>query len=82
MLGAGHGPAVGLERVIEPGAVLVLATDGLLERPDRPMDDGLQRLGAIALEHHRDPERLCDAALEELGAGAADDIALLVVRVA
>ncbi|MER7487522.1 SpoIIE family protein phosphatase [Streptomyces sp. NPDC126497] len=66
-----------------PGAVLVLYTDGLVERRREDIDTGLRRL-AGALRRHRgqDPEALADTVLRELlpPGGATDDTALVVVR--
>jgi serine phosphatase RsbU (regulator of sigma subunit)/anti-sigma regulatory factor (Ser/Thr protein kinase) len=64
------------------GTTLVLYTDGLIERRDQTIDDGLAQLRAAALEASGDPERLLEHVLDSL-VGAADrrdDIALLAVR--
>ena len=44
-----------------PGAVLCLYTDGLVERRDRPLDDGIARLSAAltAALTATDPEAAC-----------------------
>ncbi|MGW9432521.1 PP2C family protein-serine/threonine phosphatase [Streptomyces decoyicus] len=64
-------------------AVLVLYTDGLIERRQEDIDVGLARL-AEALTRHRgaDAETLADALLVDLlpPGGATDDAALVVVR--
>ncbi|MFI6768466.1 PP2C family protein-serine/threonine phosphatase [Streptomyces sp. NPDC050355] len=64
-------------------AVLVLYTDGLIERRREDIDVGLGRL-ADALTRHRgaDVEALADALLAELlpSGGATDDTALVVIR--
>jgi len=66
-----------------PGAVLVLYTDGLVERRGEDIDVGLRRL-TDGLRRHRslDPEPLAEALLTDLGVagGAADDTALVVIR--
>ena len=71
------------ETGFEPGATLVLYTDGLVERRREDIDRGLLRL-AESLRRHRteDPETLADVVLLELLApgGATDDTALVVVR--
>lgn len=71
------------ESGFEPGATLVLYTDGLVERRREDIDTGLLRL-AESLRRHRtqDPEALADIVLRELLApgGATDDTALVVVR--
>lgn len=65
------------------GAVLVLYTDGLIERRHEDIDVGLARLAA-SLTRHRgaDVEALADALLAELlpPGGATDDTALVVIR--
>lgn len=65
------------------GALLVLYTDGLVERRREDIDVGLARL-ADSLGRHRDadPEDLADAVLRELlpKKGATDDTALVIMR--
>ena len=67
-----------------PGAVLCLYTDGLVERRDRPLDDGIARLSAAltAALTATDPEAACAcvmAAMTDYGPHD-DDIALLILR--
>ena len=65
---------------LPPGAVLCLYTDGLVERRDRPIDDGIARLAAaVAAE---DPEDACAAVMLAMSGYVThrDDIALLMVR--
>jgi anti-sigma regulatory factor (Ser/Thr protein kinase) len=64
------------------GSVIVLYSDGLVERRDRSIDDGLERLRSAALEASREPNRLVDHLVGELlGKGErADDVALLAAR--
>jgi len=62
-----------------PGALLCFYTDGLVERRDRPLDKGLEKLcGALTAGP---PEDACVAAMSALVGGEApgDDIALLAV---
>ncbi len=64
------------------GTTLLLYTDGLIERRNKTIDEGLAQLFAAALEAPPDPERLLEHVLDSL-VGAADrrdDIALLAVR--
>ncbi|MEV0375810.1 SpoIIE family protein phosphatase [Streptomyces sp. NPDC050636] len=65
------------------GTVLVLYTDGLIERRREDIDIGLARL-ADSLTRHRgaDPEALADALLTELlpPDGTTDDTALVIIR--
>ncbi|MEO3767151.1 SpoIIE family protein phosphatase [Streptomyces sp. B5E4] len=67
----------------DEGCVLVLYTDGLVERRHEDIDVGLARLAASISRHgNADPERLADALLTDLipPAGLTDDTALVVVR--
>ncbi|WP_167162165.1 SpoIIE family protein phosphatase [Streptomyces sp. MBT27] len=64
------------------GAVLVLYTDGLVERRHEDIDTGLRRLAdSLASHHGADPEALADAVLGDLvpAGGATDDTALIVI---
>jgi serine phosphatase RsbU (regulator of sigma subunit)/anti-sigma regulatory factor (Ser/Thr protein kinase) len=67
---------------VPAGSVLLLYTDGLVERRSRPLDEGLELLRSAVVEGPRDPERLVEHVLERLvGSGErGDDIALLAVR--
>jgi serine phosphatase RsbU (regulator of sigma subunit)/anti-sigma regulatory factor (Ser/Thr protein kinase) len=64
------------------GSVLLLYTDGLVERRDRPIDEGLSRLCEAVREGPREPGRLVEHVVSELigTADRGDDIALLAVR--
>ncbi len=69
--------------MLEPGSVLLLYTDGLVERRDEPIDAGIARLTeAVAASGTDDPDALCDGVLAALGADRHDDdVALLAVGV-
>ncbi|MFE2581695.1 PP2C family protein-serine/threonine phosphatase [Streptomyces sp. NPDC059378] len=65
------------------GDVLVLYTDGLIERRREDIDVGLDRLAGSLARHHRDDcESLADAVLGDLlpPGDATDDTALVIVR--
>jgi phosphoserine phosphatase RsbU/P len=65
---------------IAHGAVLCLYTDGLVERREYPLDEGLARLcGAVTAQA---PEQVCASVMGALVGSAAvrDDIALLAMR--
>ncbi|MEV6049493.1 SpoIIE family protein phosphatase [Streptomyces sp. NPDC052107] len=78
-----HAPRVQAVTAFREGAVLVLYTDGLIERRHEDIDTGLARL-ADSLARHRaeEPEALADAVLDDLlpPGGATDDTALVIVR--
>ena len=70
------------EVVLEPGATVLLYTDGLVERRGQTLDEGMADLGAAAADlQGLAPEEVCDALLDRLAKGAEDDVALLVLRV-
>lgn len=64
------------------GAILVMFTDGLVERRGRSIDDGLQGLQDAVLQHrHLDLEALLDAVLGDLlPRRLDDDVAVLAAR--
>jgi len=65
---------------IAHGAVLCLYTDGLVERREHPLDEGLARLcGAVVA---RPPEEVCVSVMGALvgGTSARDDVALLTLQ--
>lgn len=67
---------------LHPGDTVVLYTDGLVERRDATLDDGLDRLVGVASELAALPvEELCDALLARLTPDWADDVALVSLRV-
>ncbi|MET8446408.1 SpoIIE family protein phosphatase [Streptomyces sp. NPDC005209] len=78
-----HAPRVQATAAFCEGDVLVLYTDGLIERRREDIDTGLARL-ADSLARHRadDCEALADAVLADLlpPGDATDDTALVVVR--
>lgn len=76
------------ERVafLEPGSILAFYTDGLVERRDRDVDEGIDTLADLLQDLARgaqDLEELCDLLLAGMtGDKPEDDVALLVVRLA
>ena len=65
---------------LQAGATLVLYTDGLIERRNAPISQGLSRLAEVLADTQRmDPEKLCDFLLDTADANE-DDVALLVLR--
>ena len=65
---------------IAHGGVLCLYTDGLVERREHPLDEGLARLCGVVVA--QPPEEVCASVMGALvgGAPARDDVALLVLR--
>ncbi len=83
-LGAGADTVYAQDVVELPvGTVLLLYTDGLVERRGRPIDDGLAELQRAARDGPREPEQLVEHILERLVGTdeREDDIAMLAVRV-
>lgn len=69
------------ETVRLEGGSIVLYTDGLIERENAPLEEGLRRLQQSAEGLSVDAELLCDRILEHMLPGeVADDVAMLAVR--
>ncbi|MPY61598.1 SpoIIE family protein phosphatase, partial [Streptomyces spongiae] len=78
-----HVPRPQARTTFTEGTVLVLYTDGLIERRTEDIDRGLARLADALTRHRRsDPEDLADALLADLlpPTGTTDDTALIVLR--
>jgi len=84
------GPPLGVDPVehaaadfdrLDPGAALVLFTDGLIEERHRSLDDGLTQLAAVLAEAAGAADDLCDHLVNDtLGARhQEDDIAVLAL---
>ncbi len=82
-LAVSPGPRVDAQVDLAADDLLVLYTDGLVERRGEDLDVGLARLRALAEERRADTvQRLADTLIEELLApDARDDVALVVKRV-
>ena len=68
---------------LEPGSLLILYTDGLVERRGASLTDGLERLAAAAAGSGSDPELACDQVVRVMlgDEGPADDVAVLAVAI-
>jgi len=82
----GFGLAERYEQVtldLDADATIVLFTDGLVERRDHPIDDGLAAL-ATAVGQGGEPDALCDRILSTLldDIEQRDDVALVVCQLA
>jgi serine phosphatase RsbU (regulator of sigma subunit) len=70
------------ERVLEPGSMVVLYTDGLVDRRGQGIDEGFDWLVRTLAQHaDRDPEELADLLLAAQPPDGDDDVAILVLRV-
>lgn len=66
---------------LTPGATLLMFTDGLIERRDRDLTDGLAQLSATAAELFAAPiDALCDELLHRLVPHPTDDVCLLALH--
>jgi serine phosphatase RsbU (regulator of sigma subunit) len=81
LLGAGRGGYEAMTARLEPGDIVLLYSDGLVERRHRPLDEGLSMLAAAAAGVN-DPEQLIAAVLDALSsADSEDDTCLVALRV-
>jgi serine phosphatase RsbU (regulator of sigma subunit)/anti-sigma regulatory factor (Ser/Thr protein kinase) len=67
---------------LEPGSLLVLYTDGFVERPGEPLEQGLDRLAETVRDADENLERLGDTLVDVLlpEGAEADDAAVLMAR--
>jgi len=75
--------SISADVVFDPGDVIVMFTDGLVERRGEGIDDGLRRLRKhVEQIREMSPQAMCAALLEEMTKDydPDDDIALLVIR--
>jgi len=92
LLTEGRGPSLGVRlpaprtqatAVVAPRAVLLLYTDGLIERRRHPLDEGIRRVADIAQDGYELPvDQLADRIMHEMtgSGGGSDDVALLLYR--
>lgn len=67
---------------LAPGSLVVLYTDGLIERRGSTLDEGLAWLaGALAGQQHASPDQVCDLLIGHMPAEIDDDVALLVLKI-
>jgi serine phosphatase RsbU (regulator of sigma subunit) len=83
MLGIGAVTGKADTAAFPPRSRMLVYTDGLVERRDRPFDVGIAKLAATLSRVKGPPAACIDAVVEALlgdGAAAEDDVALLVVE--
>lgn len=82
LVGVGHWERREHSDVLAPGSVVVLYTDGLIERRGSSLDDGLAWLtDALAGQRLAEPEEICDLLIGHMPSDIDDDVALLVLKV-
>lgn len=82
LIGFPSTPRVTAHGHLDPGDVLVLYTDGLIERRDRPLRDGLEALVGVGAEAMgADAAGVGEELLARLADAPEDDVAVVVVRV-
>ncbi len=80
-LGVASQPFTSATMPFRRGDILVAFTDGLVERRGEDIDQGLQRLAAIAARSTSSVDELVDGLVSELvGTTNADDVAILAIR--
>jgi GAF domain-containing protein/anti-sigma regulatory factor (Ser/Thr protein kinase) len=66
---------------LAPDSLIVLCTDGLVERRDRPITDGMSQMAAIATATGPDPDQICGELVYQLvNEDSTDDVAVVVAR--
>ncbi len=76
-----YGSCAEVEVLLGPGEILMLYTDGLVERPGIRLSDSIAALRRV-VRGAASPEELCRRASDELipAAGPADDVAIVALR--
>ena len=76
-----YGSCPEVELTLQPGELIAMYTDGLVERRGVPLNDGIDLL-VQALRNARSPERVCQTAVARMvpSEGLADDAAILALQ--
>ncbi|MFF8914773.1 PP2C family protein-serine/threonine phosphatase [Streptomyces sp. NPDC015032] len=74
-------PRPGHSFALPPGSIVILYTDGLVERHDEPLDRGLDSLAATVRRHARASlDQLCSVLSDHHPGDGHDDMAALILR--
>ena len=68
------------EFALDPGEILLLYTDGLIERRGHRLSEGLAELAVAASEAPLDAELMCARLIDAMPPDGSDDVALLTVQ--
>ncbi|MFI6447680.1 SpoIIE family protein phosphatase [Kitasatospora sp. NPDC050543] len=80
-LGVGGVPFESVEFTLPEDGILVLYTDGLVERRGQDLDEGIDLLRRTVADRRDSLEQACDAVLAALGTqGSEDDIAMIMAQ--
>ena len=66
---------------LQPGTILALYTDGLVETRTRPFDQGILALRSILARGHDQLDALCEELVSSLGERHEDDITVVLARI-
>jgi serine phosphatase RsbU (regulator of sigma subunit) len=80
LLGAGRSTYEAASLAMQPGDLLLLYSDGLIERRDRSLEEGVAALTAAAADAS-DPEVVIASVLDKMGSAAEDDTCLVALQV-
>ncbi len=80
LLGAGRSGYEAASLALQPGDLLLLYSDGLIERRNRSLEEGLAALTAAAAGNS-DPELVIASVLDTMGSAAEDDTCLVALQV-
>jgi serine phosphatase RsbU (regulator of sigma subunit) len=70
------------EVLLDPGDLVLLYTDGLIERRGTDLDAGLDWLtSTVTALAGLDPEQICDALLDLVDGRTEDDVVLLALQI-
>jgi serine phosphatase RsbU (regulator of sigma subunit) len=82
-MGVEEEPYTTLRSELEPGDLLLLYTDGLIERRGESLDTGLERLARVVVSGPDSPRALREYVLEQLigsNSSPQDDVTAVVLK--